>query len=97
MCAPQAHEHDVDKQCPGVKQTQREASDIFDDLFATPSSEFHVSYIANIEATFTPLFKLFLITATRSSVAAIPASRRSSCGTSLKRSSPRGRELSTPC
>ena len=57
--AHRKHMNTLIKQCPGLKETQREASDIFDDLLATRSTEFHVSYIANIEATFTPLFKVF--------------------------------------
>lgn len=58
--AHRKHMNTLIKQYPGLKETQREVSDLFDKLLATRSIEFHVSYIANIEATFTPLFKIFL-------------------------------------
>lgn len=58
--AHRKHMNTLTKQYPGLKETQREVSDLFDELLATRSPEFHVSYIANIEATFTPLFKVFL-------------------------------------
>lgn len=48
------------KRYPGLRETQREVSKLFDSLLVTRSTEFHVSYVANIEATFTPLFKVFL-------------------------------------
>ena len=58
--AHRKHMNTLIKQYPGLKDTQREVSELFDKLLATRSTEFHVSYIANIEATFTPLFKVFL-------------------------------------
>ncbi len=58
--AHRKHMNTLIKQYPGLKETQREVSDLFDDLLATHSTQFHVSYVANIEATFTPLFKMFL-------------------------------------
>jgi predicted metal-dependent hydrolase len=58
--AHRKHMNTLTKQYPGLKETQREVSDLFDGLLATRSTQFHVSYIANIEATFTPLFKVFL-------------------------------------
>lgn len=58
--AHRKHMNTLTKQYPGLKETQRQATELFDGLLATRSLEFHVSYIANIEATFTPLFKVFL-------------------------------------
>ncbi|RAV03988.1 metal-dependent hydrolase [Mycolicibacter senuensis] len=58
--AHRKHMNTLIKQYPGLKETAREAAELFDGLLATRSTEFHVSYIANIEATFTPLFKIFL-------------------------------------
>jgi predicted metal-dependent hydrolase len=58
--AHRKHMNTLTKQYPGLKETQREAAELFDDLIATRPTEFHVSYVANIEATFTPLFKIFL-------------------------------------
>ena len=58
--AHRKHMNTLIKQYPGLKETQREVSELFDSLLETRSTEFHVSYVANIEATFTPLFKVFL-------------------------------------
>ncbi|CQD18487.1 metal-dependent hydrolase [Mycobacterium lentiflavum] len=58
--AHRKHMNTLIKQYPGLKETQREVTDLFDSLLASRSTEFHVSYVANIEATFTPLFKVFL-------------------------------------
>lgn len=45
---------------PGLAETRDEVAELFEQLLRERSVEFHVSYIANIEATFTPLFKIFL-------------------------------------
>ena len=58
--AHRKHMNTLTKQYPGLKETQREVSGLFDDLLATRTLDFHVSYVANIEATFTPFFKVFL-------------------------------------
>lgn len=58
--AHRKHMNTLIKQYPGLKETQRQATQLFDDLLAARPLEFHVSYVANIEATFTPLFKVFL-------------------------------------
>ncbi|OBJ58252.1 metal-dependent hydrolase [Mycobacterium sp. 1423905.2] len=58
--AHRKHMNTLTKQYPGLKHTQREVTKLFDQLLATRGTDFHVSYIANIEATFTPLFKVFL-------------------------------------
>ena len=58
--AHRKHMNTLTKQYPGLKETQREVSELFDDLLATRTLDFHVSYVANIEATFTPFFKVFL-------------------------------------
>ncbi len=58
--AHRKHMNNLTAQYPGLEETQRAVSDLFDDLLATRSTEFHVSYVANIEATFTPFFKVFL-------------------------------------
>ncbi|WP_019925312.1 metal-dependent hydrolase [Nocardia sp. BMG111209] len=58
--AHRKHLNSLIKQYPGLEETRREVTDRFDGLLATRGIEFHVSYIADIEATFTPLFKVFL-------------------------------------
>jgi predicted metal-dependent hydrolase len=58
--AHRKHMNTLVKQYPGLKETQREVAELFDELLATRTLDFHVSYVANIEATFTPLFKVFL-------------------------------------
>jgi predicted metal-dependent hydrolase len=45
---------------PGVQDTLDEAVAAFDELTATKPIEFNLAYTADLEATFTPIFKLFL-------------------------------------
>ena len=45
---------------PGLQRAYDDATAAFDELVATRPVEFHAAYIANLEATFTPLFKLVL-------------------------------------
>jgi predicted metal-dependent hydrolase len=45
---------------PGLQEVHDHACASYDDLLATRPLEFHLAYIANLEATFTPLFKLVL-------------------------------------
>lgn len=47
-------------QYPGLQRAYDEATRSFDDLIAAHPVEFHAAYIANLEATFTPLFKVIL-------------------------------------
>lgn len=47
-------------QYPGLEKCYDGAVNAFDDLIAEHPVEFHAAYIANLEATFTPLFKLIL-------------------------------------
>ncbi|GBG37389.1 metal-dependent hydrolase [Mycobacterium montefiorense] len=48
------------KRYPGLQQTFDDAMACFDTLTATKSLEFRLAYIADLEATFTPSFKLML-------------------------------------
>ncbi|GLE54408.1 metal-dependent hydrolase [Mycobacterium montefiorense] len=48
------------KRYPGLQQTFDDAVACFDTLTATKSLEFRLAYIADLEATFTPSFKLML-------------------------------------
>jgi predicted metal-dependent hydrolase len=43
---------------PGLAETFAAANAAYDDLLAHEDVEFHLAYIANLEATFTPLFKM---------------------------------------
>lgn len=45
---------------PDLGQCYAEACGAYDELLAQEPVEFHLAYIANLEATFTPLFKVFL-------------------------------------
>jgi predicted metal-dependent hydrolase len=45
---------------PGIEQTLAEATRCFDHLTDTAPLDFRLAYTANLEATFTPLFKLLL-------------------------------------
>lgn len=47
-------------QHPGLQRTLDEMTALYDDLYAAEPLEFHLAYIADVEATFTPLFGLFL-------------------------------------
>lgn len=48
------------EQYPGLQRGYDAATQSFDDLIATHPVEFHAAYIANLEATCTPLFKVIL-------------------------------------
>ncbi|OJZ76173.1 hypothetical protein BRW65_01735 [Mycobacterium paraffinicum] len=48
------------EQYPGLDQVYRETNRMFDELRAAHPLEYHLAYIANIEATFTPLMTVFL-------------------------------------
>lgn len=45
---------------PGLQDTLDQAIALFDQLFAARSLKYHLAYIADLEATFTPTFKLLL-------------------------------------
>lgn len=47
-------------QYPGLAEVSEELDRLYDELLATESLSFHLAYIADIEATFTPMFDLFL-------------------------------------
>lgn len=47
-------------QYPGLQRAYDEATRAFDQLIDSHPVEFHAAYIANLEATFTPLFKVVL-------------------------------------
>jgi predicted metal-dependent hydrolase len=47
-------------QYPGLERAYEDATRCFDDLIASHPVEFHAAYVANLEATFTPLFKVIL-------------------------------------
>src|SRR5262249_27465921 len=48
------------KRHPGLAEVSAEIARRFDRLLETESLEFHLAYAANIEATFTPLFNVWL-------------------------------------
>jgi hypothetical protein len=45
---------------PGLQRAYDDATAAFDTLVAEHPVEFHAAYIANLEATFTPMFKVAL-------------------------------------
>jgi predicted metal-dependent hydrolase len=45
---------------PALEQCYRDTVESYDDLIKSRPVEFHAAYIANLEATFTPLFKVIL-------------------------------------
>lgn len=48
------------EQYPGLERCYEQTTASFNDLIAKHPVEFHAAYIANLEATFTPLFKVIL-------------------------------------
>jgi predicted metal-dependent hydrolase len=48
------------RQYPGLAAVTAEIDRRFDELLATRSLEFHLAYVADIEATFTPMFNVWL-------------------------------------
>lgn len=48
------------KRYPGLESTFNQVLASFDDLTATTSLQFRLAYVADVEATFTPSFKMFL-------------------------------------
>lgn len=48
------------EQYPGLDEVYRDTNRRFDELRASQPLEYHLAYIANIEATFTPLMTVFL-------------------------------------
>lgn len=48
------------EQYPGLEQCYEQTMASFDDLIGAHPVEFHAAYIANLEATFTPMFKVIL-------------------------------------
>ena len=48
------------EQYPGLEQCYKQTTASFDALIDAHPVEFHASYIANLEATFTPMFKVIL-------------------------------------
>ena len=54
------HVNALIKHYPGLQQTLDNAAACFDRLTATTSVEFRLAYVADLEATFTPSFKLML-------------------------------------
>lgn len=48
------------EQYPGLEQCYEQTTASFNDLIAAHPVEFHAAYIANLEATFTPMFKVIL-------------------------------------
>ena len=43
---------------PELQETYASANAAYDELFESEDVEFHLAYVANLEATFTPLFKM---------------------------------------
>lgn len=58
--AHRAHVKALTAQYPGLEEVSTELDRRFDELLANEPLHFHLAYIADIEATFTPMFDLFL-------------------------------------
>ena len=56
--AHRAHARAMIEQYPGLDDTFAAVNAAYDDLLEGEDVEFHLAYIANLEATFTPLFKM---------------------------------------
>jgi predicted metal-dependent hydrolase len=56
--AHRAHANAMIAQYPGLAGTLAAANSAYDRLLRQEDGEFHLAYIANLEATFTPLFKM---------------------------------------
>jgi predicted metal-dependent hydrolase len=54
------HVNALIKHYPGLQETFDEACASYDDITATTSLEFRLAYVADLEATFTPFFKMLL-------------------------------------
>lgn len=58
--AHRAHAMAMIHRYPGLAETYAAANTAYDELLDREDTEFHLAYIANLEATFTPLFKMVL-------------------------------------
>jgi predicted metal-dependent hydrolase len=58
--AHRAHAKAMMAQYPGLNETYAATNAAYDELLEREDVEFHLAYIANLEATFTPLFKMVL-------------------------------------
>jgi predicted metal-dependent hydrolase len=56
--AHRAHAKALIAQYPGLEQTLAAANRAYDELLEHEDVEFHLAYVADLEATFTPLFKM---------------------------------------
>ena len=56
--AHRAHAKAMIDRYPGLDETYAAANAAYDELLEHENVEFHLAYIANLEATFTPLFKM---------------------------------------
>jgi hypothetical protein len=56
--AHRAHANAMIAQYPGLGATLAAANAAYDQLLASEDLDFHLAYVANLEATFTPLFKM---------------------------------------
>jgi hypothetical protein len=56
--AHRLHANAMIAQYPGLAETFATANAAFDELLEREDVDFHLAYIANLEATFTPLFKM---------------------------------------
>lgn len=58
--AHRAHEQAMIARFPALAETKASVTRAYDTLLATEPLEFHLAYVADLEATFTPLFKMVL-------------------------------------
>ncbi len=58
--AHRAHVKALSRTYPGLRATLGQAIACYDDLLTTRPLGYHLAYVANLEATFTPAFKLLL-------------------------------------
>lgn len=85
--AHRQHAKGLIKTYPGLKETLDEVVKAFDDLTAETPLKYRLAYTADLEATFTPVFKLMLDHDDTLFAPGTTAWRHCSCGTSSKRSS----------
>lgn len=58
--AHRLHMRALSRHYPGLQQTVEQASALYDELLLTKPLKYHLAYSADLEATFTPTFKLWL-------------------------------------
>lgn len=84
--AHRQHANALIRRFPGLQETLNDVIAEFDRLTVNTSLEYRLAYTADLEATFTPVFKLMLDNDSSSSSPETTGSRRCSSGTSSRKS-----------